>query len=239
MKPVVLITRPADGGARFAAALAEAFGGDSDIILSPVMEPIRSSERIDVPDGITLIFTSIAAVESVSEMAFREDTAAYCVGDRTTAAAQAIGLNARMAGQDVAALVATIERSGENGPFLYLRGHDVTGDIVGQLQAVGKNCTQQVVYEQREISLNAAAVKALEGASPVVLPVFSARSGRLIEPSTGGGAPVHVIAISQTVAEEFAHSAVVTVDIAPTPDLDGMVAATRRRLQRLSTNDVA
>ena len=216
--PVLLLTRPRADADRVLSALGPFEGR---VIVSPVLRIVAQGGT--VPEGAAVILTSAHALEGVTVPA---GTVAWCVGDRTAEAARAAGLEARSAGGDAADLIAMIRAAAPKGPLVHLRGEHVAADVVGALD--GFDVTERVTYRQEAAPLSEEARAALDGADPVLLPVFSPRSALALRDIAGRAAPRHVVAISPAVAEAAAALDPASVTVAETPDLSGMVRALRR-----------
>lgn len=195
------------------------------VMVSPVMEIAYGGTLPDLAGDEVLIFTSRYGVEGVCRLTARRDFACYAVGDATAEAAEAHGMRAISAGGDAEALLARIAADGTHGPFLHLRGAHVAADVAGVLRAVGHAARDTVVYDQVEAALSPEAQALLQGAEPVILPLMSPRSARIVlAQATGITAPLFVAAISRKVADRVPEGVADRVDIAETPDLPGMLA---------------
>lgn len=193
--PTLIVTRPEPGGAAFAARLGR------PAILSPLMAPEFLPLRL--PEAEALILTSPTAVEALRRLAQPLPRLAFCVGDATARAAQALGLQAESAAGDAEALLALLLRRRPAGPLLHPCGRETRGDLAARLAAAGLPCTECVVYDQRPRPLQPEAVAALRGPVPVVLPVFSPRSGALLAAELArvkASAALWVAAISEVAA---------------------------------------
>lgn len=198
----VLLTRPQAQGDRFAADLVARFGDRIAITTSPLIAPAFLTPDIPPRPYTALIFTSETAVTSarVPNLPSR----AYCVGDRTAAAATAAGFAAQSAQGDAAALIALIRSSAEVGPLLHLRGADTRGDIAATLTAAGIPTDQAITYDQRPQPLTPEAKSLLDGQTPVLLPLFSPRTAELLAALGPFRAPLWLAALSPAVAEAAA-----------------------------------
>ncbi|MCE6960049.1 uroporphyrinogen-III synthase [Cereibacter sphaeroides] len=237
--PTFLLTRPEAQGARFAAALRDAFGPDIRIVTSPLMMPEFLSPAIaEQPEA--LIFTSETGVEACRRLASPELEGvgrAWCVGNRTARAARAAGFEARSADGDAEALVAAILGTGERGPLLHLRGAESRGDVAGRLSAQGIPTAEAIVYDQRPKPLSAEAIDALGGGRPVLAPLFSPRTARLLAAEVARGAPGAVLwiaALSPAVAEAAASLPAQRRQIAAQPDADALLDAVKALLDAQS-----
>lgn len=225
-EPVILLTRPQPASDRFAAALRLQWAGRIEI--SPVMEivPVPLTDMPHAPGG--LILTSGHAIEAAA--AFPADTRAYCVGDMTAQRARAAGLRAISAGGDADSLVAMILADRPAGKLLHLRGAVARGDVAARLTDAGVNCAERVVYRAEPRALGPAARAALDGDSPVILPLFSPRSARLVSDSGRGPAELRIAAISSAVADAAAPLHAERLEIARRPEAEAMLTLTLRLL---------
>ena len=122
-------------------------------------------------------------------------------------------------------------QSQRTGTLCHIRGVHSRGQVAARLIAQGRVCKEVIAYDQRDIPPTKAALQALQGTDPIVLPLFSPRSALLI-PAVHQ-APVHVIAMSSAVGAEVADLGADTVTIAENPNFEAMLAATCRRLDSL------
>ena len=222
-RPVILLTRPEASSRRMAALWAARLGDRVGFCISPLME-IRLDPRLPDLSGIrTLIFTSTNGVAAYVAAKGPDNLPCYTVGDATACAARKAGLRAISAGGNADALIQRILQDGAPGPMLHLRGAYARGGIAERLSAQGCAVSQAVVYTQNALPLTAEAQTVLEGETPVIIPLFSPRSAALL----GSGpfaAPVHVIAISEAVANSL-RFAVEHCVVAAHPDFESMTLA--------------
>lgn len=226
----VLLTRPPAQGARFSQDLARRFGPRLRLIEAPLLAPVLLAPPLPEGPFQALILTSETGVRAaMAAYGPVLPRLAFCVGDRTAAVAQAMGLQARSAQGDAEALVALIAGSGQPGPFLHLRGQDSRGDVAGQLAARGLPVAEVVVYRQEAQPLTMAAQQALAQAAadggPVIVPLFSPRTAALFAQMIDA-LPVRpvglwVIAMSAAVAAPVSGLAARVV-IAARPDATAM-----------------
>lgn len=221
----ILLTRPRAQSETFAEALRGAVPPDVAILVSPILE-IRTLGLSGLQGRPRfLVLTSAHAAQAISRSPGLAGCVAYCVGGATAEAACRAGADAIAAGGTAAELIERIRSDRPEGPGLYLRGRHVSVDLAAELEKSGIKVESSVVYEQVPAELNTAARQALDGSSRVVLPVFSARSARLLAAAAQGArATLAVVAISPQVAAEWPDSAQIA-GIAATPDASGMVAA--------------
>ena len=173
----ILLTRPADQGARFADDLRVRFGHRAEITESPLIAP-RFLTPI-LPDGPfdAVIFTSETAIAAASQW-LGLPRITFTVGDRTAIAARAAGFTAQSANGDAAALVDLVTDA-KPGRVLHLHGQDTRGDVVGHLRRAGLRAEGVVVYTQDPQPLTPLARHWLHDAHPVIVPLFSPRTATL------------------------------------------------------------
>jgi uroporphyrinogen-III synthase len=194
----ILLTRPADQGARFAAALRVRFPA-ADVLESPFLSIGYVAPDLPAGDFAAVIFTSENAVAAALPLRDRLPRAAYAVGDRTAAAARAAGFAATSAQGDADALVALLAAA-DPGPLLHLHGQETRGDVVPRLRAAGIAAQGVTVYAQRPQPLSAAATRWLDDAQPVVVPLFSPRTATLFSAAARGcRAPLWLVSMSAAV----------------------------------------
>jgi uroporphyrinogen-III synthase len=207
-----LLTRPQAQAKRFAALCRARLSGRAEIMISPIL-------RIDLlpvgaPPQATLIFSSENAVHAAARGGLTQRVA-YCVGDRTAQVARDAGFDARSARGAAQDLIALITEEAPRGPLLYLHGETVRVDVAAALRALGHDAQAQVAYRQVAQPLTDKALGALQGAAPVVLPLFSPRSAKLLSaPAKSARAPLYPVALSPQVAAAWQapHSALHTAD---------------------------
>lgn len=218
--PYVLLTRPAEPSARFAARLAARWPG-----LEVVISPLQEVRPLEWPRPETaaeaLIFTSQNAVEAAARAGLRG--LAYCVGNQTTERAAKAGFTAISAEGEAQALVARIAADGPKTVW-YLRGREAQGDVAGRLRDLGFTAFEAVVYEMAACPLDPAAKSLLQTGRPVLLPLFSPKSARRAETVLSGTtAPLAVLALSEAVARAAQGLEARLRLVAKRPDADGMV----------------
>ncbi|MEJ6404320.1 uroporphyrinogen-III synthase [Yoonia sp. 2307UL14-13] len=232
MTPTVLITRPEAQGHAFAAKLRAAWDGAMDVVVSPLLRiaPIAA----DLPPCDAVILTSANGVAQAVRLGLAAGTTAYCVGPTTADAARDAGFLPVVGPGDAAGTVAMVCEKRPSGRLIHIRGEHARGDIAKALTRAGLTCADVVAYRQEPVALNAAACAAVAGDAPIIAPVFSPRTAKLLAEAVPFRAPLHVVAISEAAVPDLAAADVI---IAPRPDGGGMLDATIIRLNALS-NDV-
>jgi uroporphyrinogen-III synthase len=230
--PTILLTRPEAQSRDFAAALRARVGPDVPIVISPILEIVPVPFALPVSPRF-LVLTSVHAAEA-ARSAGLTNLPAFCVGDRTAEAARSAGLLPRSAAGDASALLDLLKAERPAGAGLYLRGRHAASDIAADLASAGIDTHSIVAYDQAARPLSATARAALHAAAPVILPVFSPRSSRLLAAETAGAtAPLDLIAISVAAAAPWEGRPVFRA-IATAPDAAAMEDAVAERLSARS-----
>lgn len=181
-RPILLMTRPGDDSESTAARIG------ADVIVAPILQIVPvDHDGAALAQAPGLVFTSAHAVASAGPGRGRP---AICVGERT-------GQVARDAG------FAVIQGAGTADSLAPL----IAASPVPLVHPHGRHLAQRlavpgvVVYDQRPQPLTARARAALMGARPVVVPVYSPRSARLLAGMAAGArAPLWLVAISDAAA---------------------------------------
>jgi uroporphyrinogen-III synthase len=230
MRPTILLTRPEAQSRDLAARLRTQI--DVPILVSPILEIAPVHFTLPVTPRF-LILTSAHAAEA-AQAAGLTGLPAFCVGDRTAEAAAAVGLLPRSASGDAGALLGLLKDAAPEGPGLYLRGRHAASDIEPDLVQAGIDTHSVIAYDQLPRPLTPEARAALHGAAPVILPLFSPRSARLLaSEAEGATAPLDLIPISANAAAAWkGRAASITVAAAPDgPSMEhAIVARARARL---------
>ncbi len=213
--PCLLLTRPEPQNRLFGlrCRLAEAWTG-------PILfAPILSIRHLPAPSlvGRIPVFTSQNAVLAVGQ----GSGPAWAVGAQTAAVARNAGFDCRAAEGDVAALTERLLADAPDRPLVHLRGRHVAGDLAGYLRAAGLTVDEAIVYDQQTAPLTDAAIRRLGQGDPVVAPLFSPRSARIMGAQVPRGAAIRALALSPAVAEAWTAPA----EIVASPDAAGMIAA--------------
>lgn len=232
-KPVLLLTRPAPASQRFFDDMPPEVRAAVTLCISPLFRVEAAVELLDPGPARGLILSSVNGVAVAARVSDRRDLPAFCVGVRTTRAASEAGFAAIQCGQDADELVAELVRRNPAGPLLHLHGRHARGDIARRLTARGMPTTEKVIYDQPAQPLSDDVRAHLQGARPVVLPLFSPRSASLFVDAHTGAAPLHVIAMSSAVAEAAAPLCRASLDTAATPDAASMRGLVARKVEQL------
>lgn len=181
-RPILLMTRPGDDSERTAARIG------ADVIVAPILQIVPvDHDGAALARAPGLVFTSAHAVASAGPGRGRP---AICVGERTGQVARDAGFAVIQGAGTADSLVPLIAAS----PVPLVHPH---GRHLAQRLAV----PGVVVYDQRPQPLTARARAALMGVRPVVVPVYSPRSARLLAGMAAGArAPLWLVAISDAAA---------------------------------------
>ena len=230
----VLITRPEPQASRFAAALSDALPGR----VQPVLSPLMAAEFLPVPLPPGRFAALVLTSETGAEAAIRLRMAgadlpshALCVGDQTAAAARAAGFDAVSAKGDAGDLLALILSEPDPGPMLYLHGRDRAADLARGLYGQ-RQLHAVAAYVQNPLPLTPEARQVLAKDAPVLLPVFSPRSARLL----AAALPTHRLAdlwpvtISEKTRKALPPALADHALVATRPDGTAMIQAIARLL---------
>lgn len=190
MSTSLVLTRPEISSRQVLAACEDALGAAVAVDISPVLQIVPMGAWPDLSRYPSVLLTSANAVRGSLD-----GKRAYCVGARTAAAAQEAGAEIGVTAQDAAHLPDEIADTS----LIYLRGAHVSVDLAARFQ-----CDEQIVYDQQAAPLTPTAKHALLGEKPVILPLFSPRSARLVAKEvTQLGQKVQIIVMSSAVAEAW------------------------------------
>ncbi|MCB2137186.1 MAG: uroporphyrinogen-III synthase [Rhodobacteraceae bacterium] len=225
-RPTLLLTRPAPQSARFAEEFRAQFGADWPVVISPLTAIRHLAPQLPDMSDATFVFTSVNAVEAV-EGRFPKGAMAWCVGEKTAAAARHAGFEARTGPGSARDLASMIQETGRPGQVVYCRGRDIAFDLKNSLESAGIETVEAVVYEQVAVPPEPAARLLMAGPGTVLLPVFSAKGAeRIADAFPRPVAGIFLAAISAAVARAWPGVANATA-VAATPDAAGVLAAIR------------
>ncbi len=209
MPPTVLLTRPKPASLRFAASLSDLA---VEVVISPILRIVpvaHDGDRLSQARG--LVFTSAHAVAAAGAGRGRP---AICVGPATASAARDAGFAVTEGPGDAAGMMPLLAGLGPG----WLHPH---GAHVARVLPV----PGMVVYDQLAQPLNDAARALLDTDAPVVLPLFSPRSARLLaDAARTARAPLWLAPISPAAAAAW-HAPFARSALAAHPDTVGMRGA--------------
>nr|WP_281376672.1 uroporphyrinogen-III synthase [Rubricella aquisinus] len=194
----------------------------------PVIAPLTRIEGAGLPalpDNIdAVIFTSQNGVRFAPE---GQGLRAYCVGDRTAAAAQARGYAAQSAAGSVDDLIAMIGADHAQ-TLVHLRGAHSTGNVAGTLRNMGHDLRDEVVYRAVAHPLPDAVVTALARGEIGYVMLFSPRAATLFADEIRPDWPLErlcAIAISPAAADPLRGRGFGEIRLADAPNAAAMRAA--------------
>jgi uroporphyrinogen-III synthase len=232
----VLLTRSELQSLAFATTLAKRFGGSVRPLVAPLMAPRFLTPEVPSGEFVAVVFTSVWAVASATQLGIALPVRAYCVGKRTAAVAEASGFNVSSADGDASALVAAIVADRPDGRLLYFRGVQAAGEVGDRLNAAGIETVSLVVYRQEAQPLGAEGTNLLLAPGDVIVPLFSPNSAdrfrRYLPPGTQ--ARLHLAAMSPQVAAVAGPLPRVGLAVAERPDADGMLEAIGKLIATVS-----
>ncbi|MGB3146874.1 MAG: uroporphyrinogen-III synthase [Paracoccaceae bacterium] len=227
MNRTVILTRPSEASARFAEACAGQLDSSWRVMISPLMQTSWLTDGVRLPSAGGLIFTAETAVRAFCRLSERRDLTAWCVGPRTQKAAEQAGMRAITGPGTAADLAKMIGQDRGVQPLLWLRGADVAFDMEKALKDAGVDTVSATLYRQEPLPFSDAAAEVLQGSAPVLLPLFSPRSTRLVrEAAPTIRAPLFLVAMSEAVAAEAALLKPARIVVADRPEGESMLIAT-------------
>jgi len=232
----VLITRPIEE-ARHTALAVEQLGHQP--LIDPMLEIVFRADALPAGPFDVLVVTSGNALVALRQRAQFDGqfdallaTPLVAVGRRTGAAARAMGFaDVETLGRDVASLVAHAGQAWTAPKrALYLAGADRSGDLAGDLAALGHDVTLAVVYEahqaahfrpQTQVAFEAGAVDAVLHYSTRTADAFIACAGGKAEMAR---LDVRHLCLSRKVAVVLAEAGAAMVAFAARPEEDALLA---------------
>ncbi|WP_417206046.1 uroporphyrinogen-III synthase [Antarctobacter sp.] len=233
--PVLLLTRPEPASRRFAEEL-RALGRQFDPVISPLFRVDVTGPLPDASAVRGLIFTSANGVEAWQALGGRRDLPAFTVGAATARAAEAAGMRAHSADGSADDLVAMLLTHETPAPLLHLHGRHTRGDVAQRLSQAGVSCNSAVIYDQPAQPLTEQARAALLGTVPVVVPVFSPRTGKLLAQERAQ-APLLVAAMSEAVVNALRPLHKRDLKVAERPESEAMREVVSDLLKRALAGD--
>jgi uroporphyrinogen-III synthase len=215
-EPTLLLTRPEPQSKAFLSQCETVAGRRLPAVISPVMKIELADDLPDLDRYVTIVFTSGNGVRSALSQGSLAGRTVFTVGEKTAELARAAGAEAEALGEDVDAFVAAARRV--KGPALLCRGVHSRGDLAGRLSETRLRIDEVLLYDQVACPLSTAAQQLLAGSGPVVAPVFSPRTARLLGGHGVIAAPLTIVAMSEAVAESWEGPGLVRVAAEPTSE---------------------
>ena len=222
----ILITRPQPQAGRFSLALRARYGERVLPILTPMLAPTFLNPPLPTVTSGSIVLTSETGARAAAAIEASLPRRAYCVGDQTAQVARDHGFESFSAMGDAEGLFQLLLQRTAHAPFLHLRGRESRGDLASRLAANGIPAQEVIVYAQEPQPLSEEAINALSlcGDTPVIVPLFSARSAevfchalRMIPQAANLPERLCIAALSPAVAAIFGHHPPQRVAVAAAP----------------------
>ena len=173
-------------------------------------------------EDATAIFTSSNGVRFAPPSLGRR---AYCVGERTTAAAQKAGWDSVCAGQNAQELIKYISDLSPTGELYHLCGVHLRGGVVDALVEIGLKAQRVVLYDQVLLPLPPAALAALKSETLTIVPLFSPRAAAHFAALSPVNAKITIVALSDAVALAVQNISIFEKVVAAEPTAKSMLIA--------------
>ncbi len=228
------MTRPQDAARRFVAMLPTALTAGHQVIYSPLISMMPLGQGIDLGGSEAVIFTSANGVSVAAETLATTGMPAYCLGQRTTSKARDAGWKAEFCGKTADELVTELLQRRPAGRLLHLRGEHSRGNVAERLNTAGLICREQVIYSQPLLTLTAEALAVLSASGDIVVPLFSPRTARQFADLCPNDANIHLIAMSEAVAEPLKLLNYKDLNVCKEPDVQAMAKLASAIVLRLN-----
>lgn len=219
---LLLNTRPAGTKDTLAQSVAPAVARHLKSLDCPLMRIVALDVKVAVAPDEVAIFTSANAVRFAPPA---KNRAAFCVGARTTAAAQTAGWQAEELGLDAEQLIDALLQRKESRALHHLSGVHHRGQVVETLRAAGLTARRSALYDQALLPLPDTLQNVLVRQETVIAPLFSPRAAGHFAQNASDLQAVHVVALSAAVAAPFAGLQVANLAIATQPTAQHMAEA--------------
>jgi len=219
-RPPLLLTRPRAGSERFARQFRERIGqADWPVVIAPLLE--IEPTGVPIPPADALIVTSEQAVAALSA---RPQTPVFCVGDRTAAVLRKAGFSVVAVAANAEALLAVILAAPDPGKLVHARGNESAFPLAERLRQAGRTVEEAIVYAQNPQLPSAEMLALLAAPGPVLLPVFSPNSGKLLAASARDArAELRSVAISEAAAKACVGLPVAEIRVAAAPNAEALL----------------
>ena len=191
ISPTLLLTRPQQQPDTFLSDVNQHLGRSVPALISPLVRIESVGQTPDLDEFATIILTSGNTVWQLGQALKNRNV--VTVGDKTARLARAWGADANALGENVVSLLKQSEQI--RPPALYCRGRHSRGDLARNLEELGVTVEEVVLYDQVAQPLSQAARKLLNSRAPIIAPVFSPRSAKLLSEEKIT-APIKILAIS-------------------------------------------
>lgn len=223
----ILITRSFDQSRRFSERLVKKFDNKLDISISPIIKikPLYLNVELNSFDGI--IFTSENAIKVCKKIDISSDKKIFCVGRQTKKMAEKNGLKVSNTGKDTASLIKLLLTIKIKTRLLYLCGKNISVDLSKAFSSSDtvSVCTK-AIYDQTPLKLTLNAINILSQKKPVLVPIFSERSGHILSRqfTKKMTSPRIALCLSKQIANSLVNYEYDKVLISPYPDIENLIA---------------
>ena len=225
LRATLLLTRPKAAALRFADQVRDRIGSDIPVVISPLMETHWLSPQVPLTGYDALVFTSETGVKAFCRQTADRSALAWCVGDRTAKEARRAGFAVETGPGDAEGLASLMRERCAGAAVLWPCGMFRARDLASLLAPAEIRTTVAPLYSQDTLPLSEQALALLAESSPVLVPLFSARSARLFHDAAGQPcAPLWVAALSQAVADALQGLDCDRLAVAARPDADAMLS---------------
>lgn len=215
----MVMTRPRAAAQAFVAGLDAETRAALDVTYSPLIEIVSLDVPVSLIPDDGAIFTSSNGVQYAPDGAGR---VAYCVGQATTRAARTRGWAAIQAGQDAISLRDEIIRISPRQRLFHLSGRHTRGAISEHLSDAGLSVQNIAIYDQITCAMTDGARAVLARGNRVIVPLFSPRSAIQFAIQAPHTSSVHVVALSDAVAEQVDREKLSGLTVVQSPDAKAM-----------------
>ena len=231
-KIALLMTRPQEASLRFVAQLPAELQAQLEVIYAPLMRIRALDVTVDFDGYKGVVFSSANGVLAAGQAP--ASLPAFCVGQRTTKAAEQAGWRAQCCGATAAELIVYLCDARPATPLLHLHGRHTRGDIAQSLTAAGLLCEGQTIYEQQLLALTGEVAQKIQAQDRVIAPLFSPRTARHFASLGLDQVNLSLIALSQAVAVELKGLNYKDLQVSKTPDAHSMSVMVRDAAVRLA-----
>lgn len=226
------MTRPRTEAERFLHLLPH----DVRQQVTPVFAPLLSIKQCGVPPELEqaagVIFTSANGVRAASSHTKNHALPTHCVGTETARIASDLGWRVQEIGMNADELVAALIQSKTTGPLLHLCGKHTRGKVAERLSDAGCPTRRHVVYEQELLTFDQKILTILHETPLVIAPVFSPRTARQFVSQCPELPHLHLVAMSEAVAEPLSCMAHSTLSVAKHPNAASMASVVEMLVHR-------
>lgn len=223
----ILITRSSEQSRRFSERLVKEFNNKLDISISPILEikPLHPNIEFDTFDGI--IFTSENAIKVFKKIDISSDKQIFCVGRQTEKLAEKIGLKVSHTEKDTVDLIKLLLKIKIKTRLLYLCGKNISVDLSSVFSSNDfVTICSKAIYDQIPLKLTPNAINILSQKKPILVPIFSERSGQILSKqfTKKMTSPRIALCFSKQIANSLVNYEYDKVLISPYPDIENLIA---------------